>query len=66
MSRYEPERRSWSNIFFTEHNSFDVTRPKKVRDISKFSFVLELQRLQDHIYPLIKKIGLLNYFFDYT
>ena len=38
---------------------FCYKKTEKMPDLSKFSLVFELQPLQDHIYPLIKAIGLI-------
>ena len=42
-------------IFIFLHNIIvlAVTKVEKLPDFTKFLFVFELQRLQDHIYPLI-------------
>ena len=38
-------------IFFTEYNGFCSNTDKKGPDFSKFTFIFELQPLQEHIYP---------------
>ena len=46
--------------FFLQRLFFMYNKTEKVLYFLKFSLVFELQSLQDHIYLLIKTIGLQN------